>query len=95
MFKLIAKIIYTVLLFIETIVAIRFVLKLIDASTSNAFVNWIMVYSQQFVDPFKGILSETMTIGGLQLELTSIVALVCYMIIAFVIVELIKTFSHN
>lgn len=95
MFKLIAKLIYTVLLVIETIVAIRFVLKMIDASTSNSFVNWIMVNSEMFVAPFRGIISESMTIGGLELELTSIVALTCYMIVAFVMVELIKTFSHQ
>lgn len=95
MFKLIAKLIYTVLLAIETIVAIRFVLKLIDASRANAFVDWIIVNSEQFVAPFRGIISETMTVGGLEFELTSIVALICYMIVAFVIVELIKTFSHQ
>lgn len=95
MFRVIAKIIYTVLLFIETIVALRFVFLLIKADTGNSIVSWIIDLSNKFVDPFAGITSEILTIAGLQFDLTAIIALVFYMIIAFVVVELIKTFSNH
>jgi hypothetical protein len=95
MFKLIAKIFYLATLAVETLVAIRFVAKLIKASEANSLVSWVYSQSEMFIQPFSGITSDTLVVAGLEIELTTVVALIFYMIIAFVLTELIKTFSHE
>ena len=84
MFRLIARIIYTALLFVEALVATRFILKLINANQENELVALVMQYSEHFVRPFRGIISDSLTVGSLSLDLNSIIDLVFYMILSFV-----------
>ena len=94
MFRLIAKIIYTVLLFIETIIAIRFVFTLIQASRSSAFVDMIYSASNFFLDPFAGIgIPNQVIFAGLVFDTFALVGLIIYMVIAFILVEMIRAFS--
>ncbi len=95
MFRLVARIIYTVLLLIEALVSIRFVLILVNANKNNEIVNLVMKNSEYFIQPFKGIVDDILIFGSLRFELTSIIALVFYMILAFVAVEMIKAFSNS
>jgi hypothetical protein len=93
MFRLLARIIYVGLLLIEALVAGRFILLLINASSENTLVEQALHYSGIFVSPFRGIVDDTLALGTLRFDLTSIVALVFYMILAFVAMEMIKAFS--
>jgi hypothetical protein len=95
MFRLLARLIYTLLLLVEALVAARFILLLINANTDNSLVAQAMKYSNYLVSPFKGIVDDTLALGNLQFDLTSIVALVFYMILAFVAMEMIKAFSAD
>lgn len=95
MFKLLARIAYTILTLIEALVAIRFLLLLIKANKSNELVAFVMKNSEYFVKPFYGITTDVLNIGGILFDLTSIVALVFYMVLAFVATELLRAFSHN
>lgn len=94
-FKLVAKFFYTILLFIETIIVIRFLLKLIGASPDNDLVKNIYRISEHFVKPFFDIVTDTVVIGSFVIEITSLIALVVYMLLAFVAIELIKIFSKD
>ena len=95
MFRLIAKIIYTVLLFIETVIALRFIFTLIQASRASSFVDVVYAISKYFLDPFSGIgISQNPTIFvGLNFDTFALLGLVIYMIIAFILVEMIRAFS--
>ncbi|MCK9368450.1 hypothetical protein M0R04_00520 [Candidatus Dojkabacteria bacterium] len=96
MFKIIAKIGYTVLVLIEATIISRIVILVLNANTSNKIIGYILSISSQLISPFKGILnSEFLQIGGVSLELTSVVALFFYMILAFIAIEIIKAFSNS
>jgi len=93
MFKLIAKIIYTILLFIETSIAIRFVLTLIEADRSYSIVQLIYNISDFFLTPIMGIVPDVIYFLGFAIDSLALVGLIIYMILAFIAIELIKTFS--
>lgn len=92
-FRVIAKIIYSILLIIETLISIRFVFKLVGASKSSSIVNAIYWASSIFVKPFVGIINVDLHIGRFFIDLDAVLALIIYMIAAFVVVELIKVFA--
>jgi hypothetical protein len=48
-----------------------------------------------FVKPFEGIVTSSLQINTFTLELTPFVALLFYIIIAFVLSELLKSFSRE
>jgi hypothetical protein len=94
MFRLIAKIIYTVLLFIETVIALRFIFTLIQASRSSSFVDMIYNASNYFLNPFAGIgIPSQIILGGLIFDTFALLGLIIYMFIAFILVEMIRAFS--
>lgn len=59
---MIARIIYSVGGFIEALVALRFVLRLLGADASNAIVSWIYTWSTPIVAPFSGIFGQDATV---------------------------------
>jgi uncharacterized protein YggT (Ycf19 family) len=95
MLKLIFKLAYTAVMFIESIIMIRIVLELIKANTSNTFASWIYNLSDLFTSPFNGLVSSTLQIDKFSISLTPLVALVFYIIVAFVLSELVKAFSRD
>ena len=94
MFKLIAKILYLLALFAELIIAIRFILNLVNADKTNIFATWIFKTSDILLQPFQGLVQESITFWGLYIELTSLLAIFCLMVLGYVLTEMIKTFSQ-
>lgn len=50
---MIASIVYVIGGFIELLVGLRFVLRLIGANAGNAIVSWVYAWSTPFVAPFR------------------------------------------
>jgi len=81
---------------IEILLAFRLVLKLMGASLSSAFVNFIYSVTGIFILPFEGIFRRGFAQG---LETTSViepstmVAVIVYVILAWGIVKLVRIFS--
>lgn len=94
MFKLIAKILYVLALLAELIIAIRFILILVNAEKNNVFANWIFSTSSILLQPFQGLVQQNITFWGLNIELTSLLAIFCLMVLGYVLTEMIKTFSQ-
>lgn len=95
-FRVIVKILYAVLLAVETLVAIRFVLIFVRAIQNNTFVSTIMQWSNPLVAPFRGIVGQQYwSFGIFTVEIDSVVALVIYMVVAFFLIELLKAFERN
>jgi len=92
-FRLLSKILYTILLIIETFVALRFVFKLVGANDSNWIVKFVYELSGIFVRPFVGILNGDWNLGRFYIDVDALIALLVYMIAAFVVVEIMKVFS--
>jgi hypothetical protein len=95
MLKLIIRLAYFVVIFIEALVLTRLVLLIINASNQNAFASWVLGTSSIFVDPFEGIITTSLEINNFTLPLTPFVALLFYIILAFVLSELLKSFSRE
>lgn len=95
MLKLIFRLAYTAILFIEALVITRIVLILINANTDNLFAGWVKNTSEMFISPFAGITANNLQIDNFVLPLTPIIALVFYIIAAFILSELLKSFSRE
>lgn len=94
MISLIFRILYTVTIFLQTLIVFRIILKVINADATNSIVSWIYNMTENFIEPFQGIVAEEMFIDRFRLELTPIVALVFYAILGFVFAELSKAFRQ-
>jgi len=94
MLSLIFRILYTLTIFLQTLIVFRIILKVINADATNSIVSWIYNMTESFIEPFKGIVAEEMLIDRFSLELTPIVALVFYAILGFVFAELSKAFRQ-
>lgn len=55
-------ILYAIGGFIETLIALRIVLRLLGANSANAIVNWVYTWSTPFVAPFSGIFGQDATV---------------------------------
>lgn len=86
---MVANIIYAIGGFIELLVGLRFVLRLLGADASNAIVNWVYTWSTPFVAPFSGIFGVDATVvNGIGTATTSVfdwTALVALVVIGLVV----------
>jgi hypothetical protein len=87
-FTKIANVIWTITGFIEALIGIRILLKLISANPGNAFVDFIYNVTAVFVAPFMGIVTDPQS-GGAVLEINSIIAMLVYLLITYGLVRVI------
>jgi len=80
--------VWTIVGFIEALIAIRVILKLIGANAANGFVNFIYDFSHFFVRPFLGIVSDPSS-GKSILEINSLIAMLVYLLLGWVIVRIV------
>ena len=79
--------IYLVFGVIDGLLVIRLVLKLLGANTSAAFTQWVYSVSGFFLAPFHNVL-PTIGTEKSQLEMSVIVAILVYLLIAWVLARL-------
>lgn len=72
------------------LLAFRFVLMLLVANQDNAFAYLIDVFSYPFAAPFFGLFNYTIRYGVSQFELSTLVAMAVYSLVASGIVRLIN-----
>ena len=89
------KIFYSLTALVETLIIFRIIVNLFSFNREHSIVSCIIDTSEIFVSPFYGIVSSTIYFDSFELELTPIVALVFYIVIAFVFSQLAKTFSRT
>lgn len=77
---------------IMALIGLRVVLKAIGANPANTFAQVVYDFTDIFLQPFFGLLGTPAAgeAGQFQFELSSLVAIVVYALIAFVIVRLVK-----
>jgi hypothetical protein len=87
-----------VLLFglIQIVIALRFVLLLVDARESNAIVSGILAVSQIFVAPFEGILqTDALHASGSVFDITAIVAFIGWTILELIVIWAVGIFRRE
>lgn len=85
---LVQRVIYYLLGAIVTFLLLRIVLLLLAANQGNAFVDFVYSVSGVFAAPFFGIFGYTPTYGLSVFEVSSIVAILIYTLVAWGIVKL-------
>ena len=80
---------YTILTIIEGLLLIRFVLKLLAANPASGFASFIYGITAPLVAPFYGLFPTPASGTGMVLELYTIVALIVYPLIFWVLVRLV------
>lgn len=84
----VSHVVWTIIGFIEALIAIRVVLKLIGANAGNGFVSFIYGFSDFFVKPFFGIVSDP-TSGDSILEINSLIAMLVYLVLGWVVIRIV------
>ena len=85
---------YLILGVVETLIIARVILKLLAANPDSGFVRFVYNLSALFVAPFQGIFPTPATQNSV-LELSSLVAIAVYALIAWGIVRLIAILSRR
>lgn len=81
---MLAGIVYAIAGFIEALIGLRFILRLVGANPASGFVDWIYDWSTPFVTPFAGIFGQDAAVAGegvvtqSVLDWTALIALVVY-----------------
>ncbi len=74
---------------LEGLLALRVVLKLVAANPGNTFAGLVYALSDLFVWPFVG-LTATPAAAGIVLEIHTIIAMVVYALLAWLLISLVK-----
>ncbi len=91
---MLAGIISAITGFIELLIALRFVFRLVGANPTANFVHWIYQWSTPLVAPFAGIFGQNATITGpgavipSVFDWTALIALVVYGLIGGILARL-------
>ncbi len=83
---LLVNIVFTI---IELLLAVRILLRLFGANPSTPFVSWIYDATSTLLAPFVGIFPNPSLKAGSVLEMSSLIALLVYGFIAYLIAMLI------
>ena len=74
---------------LESLLLLRVILKLVAANPGNPFASLVYALSDLFVWPFVG-LTVTPAAGGMVIEIHTIIAMVVYAILAWLLISLVK-----
>jgi YggT family protein len=85
---LLTRLIWLILGFVQAVIGLRVVLRLLAADPANPFASFIYNLSAYFVWPFVGMIEDP-AFNGSALEVTSIIAMFIYLLVAWGLVELI------
>ncbi len=80
---------------IEGVIALRIILRFLNANPSTPFVRWVNDASSSLIYPFQNIFPSPVLTGGFVLEMSAVIALVVYAIIAYIISGLISFVSYK
>jgi uncharacterized protein YggT (Ycf19 family) len=86
---LVSRIVNTIIGIVESLLAIRFLLKLLGASDTSQFIAWFYNITGQLVAPFAGAF-PTFDILGMQIETATILAMIVYAFVGWLVMRLLS-----
>lgn len=78
---------------VESILGLRFLLKLFGANAGNGFVNWVYEMSDVLLDPFRGIFPAKVFENQYVFEFSTLFAMLMYAIGALLLMWLITAIT--
>jgi uncharacterized protein YggT (Ycf19 family) len=91
----IARLVFFIFGIIIAFIALRFVLLMLGANEGNAFVDLVYGISGIFVAPFYGMFNNTPQFGASVIDVSSVVAIIVYALIAWAISSLLTLGSRE
>jgi uncharacterized membrane protein len=85
----VAQFIWLVFGIIIGLIGLRVLLRLIVANPANTFADFIYYLTGIFLGPFFGLTNTPTTTDGIALEISSLIAMVVYALVAYVLVKLV------
>jgi hypothetical protein len=82
------QVVWLLLSIFEALLALRFVLKLIGANPASPFAAALYGFTGIFLFPFAGLIG-TPSVGGMQLEVSTLIAMLVYGLIAWAVERII------
>lgn len=73
---------------VEGLIGLRVVLRMMAANPGNPFADFVYALSGVFLWPFQTLVNNPSAEGGVVLEVSSIIAMMVYLLLAWVFVEL-------
>lgn len=95
MFILIESLINFVVGIVEVLLVLRFIFKLFGASVAAPFVQWLYQTTQPLLNPFRNIFPVPEFEGRFLIEFTTLVAIIVYMLFAYLMLELIAAVRYR
>lgn len=83
------RLVYLVLSIVELLLAVRIVLELLGANAGSQFIAWLYGASGGLAAPFQGAFPSLYLGGGYVLDLSAILAMITYAVIAWLVMWLI------
>jgi uncharacterized PurR-regulated membrane protein YhhQ (DUF165 family) len=74
---------------LEALLVLRLLLRFFGANAANGFVSWVYATTQPIVAPFQGIFANPVLSGAFVIEFATLLAILVYGIIAYLVSELI------
>lgn len=71
---------------VEGMIGLRVVLRLMAANPNNPFANFVYSFTNVFLWPFAGLTAQPSS-GGVVLEISSVIAMIVYLLLAWVFIE--------
>jgi len=87
------QVLYFIVALAEVVIGLRFILRLLGASSQAPFSRWVYDMSDTLLSPFRGIFTSPAIDGGFVIDFTALFAIVIYAIAAYLLAELIYTVS--
>ncbi len=94
--ELILTLLNVLVVYAESIISLRILLKLLGASTTAPFVRWVFQSSNPLLYPFEGMFPSSRVNGiPFTLEFSAIFALFAYIFVGYLLQEIIDFVSRN
>lgn len=95
MFFLIEALLNFIVGIIEIFLVLRFAFKFFGANVATPFVNWLYQTTEPLINPFRNIFPTSQFEGRYHVEFTTLVAIVVYLLFAYLILYLLSTIRSH
>lgn len=90
MFQIVFQILYIAVIIIESLLSIRFILKLIGANGNIGLIAWLYNVTDVIIAPLRGVIIDSISFWGITIEITTILMIFLLTLIAYGLFEIIK-----
>lgn len=90
-----AQLVYVIAGIVITLIILRVILKALAANAGAGFTSFIYGLTAPLVAPFQGIFATPQSSNGSVFELSSIVAIIVYALVAWAVVRLIEVLGQR